>query len=377
LEATSKGFVSQKLKPFVLQVNQVSALDFTLTVGGMDTVIQVEAVGNQVKASSTELAMTLEAKQIADLPLDGRNFTELFTAAPGVSPIVVGGSQSMSYTTGIGSAMIPSFNGQTNRSDLFIVDGILDVETFGNAYAVQPGIDYIESMKLESHNDSAEFGGSTGGTINVSTKSGTNALHGAAWEFNKSPGMQALAYFTPKGAVRTPFKQNQFGGTLGGPVVIPKLYHARTRPSSLAIMKISAFQVPETGALSYPQHCPKNGFDAPTKRARKMPDSEKHRAAEEVVERRAASDLELSHKHKYPVEEFRTFVEAARRYVEMTENGLLIHKSAVRAVNEMREYQAVERKQVPGEVLFEADRLECLPFLSCYLACEGDEPQGL
>ena len=229
LEASSKGFTSQKLKPFVLQVNQTSTLDFTLSVGSVDTVVQVEAVGNEVEASSTELAMTLEAKQIADLPLDSRNFTELFQAAPGISPIVVSGSQTMSYTTGIGPAMIPSFNGQTNRSDLFIVDGILDVETFGNAYAVQPGIDYIENMKLESHNDSAEFGGSTGGTINVSTKNGTNTLHGAAWEFNKSPGMQALNYFSPPGLVRTPFKQNQFGGTLGGPVVLPHLYHGKDK----------------------------------------------------------------------------------------------------------------------------------------------------
>ena len=229
LEATSKGFVSQKLKPFVLQVNQVSALDFTLAVGGMDTVVQVEAVGNEIEASTTELAMTLESKQIADLPLNSRNFTELFIAAPGVSPIVVSGSQTMSYTTAIGPSMIPSFNGQTNRSDLFLVDGILDVETFGNAFAVQPGIDYIENMKLESHNDSAEFGGSSGGTINISTKSGTNTLHGSAWEFNKTNTMQALAYFTPHGTPQTPFTQNQWGGTLGGPVVLPKLYNGKNK----------------------------------------------------------------------------------------------------------------------------------------------------
>ena len=185
LEAASKGFTAQKLKPFVLQVNQSSTLDFSLAVGAVDTVVQVEAVGNQIEASSNELAMTLQAKQISDLPLNSRNFTQLFIAAPGVSPIVVGGSQTMSYTTAIGPSMIPSFNGQTNRSDLFIVDGILDVETFGNAFAVQPGIDYIENMKLESHNDSAEFGGSSGGTINISTKGGTNTLHGSAWEYQQ------------------------------------------------------------------------------------------------------------------------------------------------------------------------------------------------
>jgi hypothetical protein len=229
LEASSKGFTSQKLKPFVLQVNQTSTLDFSLSIGGVDTMIQVEAVGNQIEASTTELAITLESKQIADLPLDSRNFTELFAAAPGISPIVVSGSQTMQYTTGIGPAMIPSFNGQSNRSDLFIVDGILDVETFGNSYAVQPGIDYIENMKLESHNDSAEFGGSTGGTINVSTKSGTNSLHGAAWEFSQTNAMQALPYFQPKGQAATPFTQNQWGGTIGGPVVLPKLYHGKNK----------------------------------------------------------------------------------------------------------------------------------------------------
>lgn len=252
LEASSKGFTAQKLKPFVMQVNQTSTLDFSLTVGGLDTVVQVEAVGNQIEASSTELALTLEAKQIADLPLDGRNFTQLFVAAPGVSPIVVGGSQTMSYTTGIGPSMIPSFNGQSNRSDLFIVDGILDVETFGNAYAVQPGVDYIQNMKLESHNDSAEFGGSTGGTINVSTKSGSNTLHGSAWEYNKTPSLQAEGYFTPKGSPQTPFTQNQWGGTLGGPVVIPKLYHGKDKTFFFAGYEDLRFSGPGTWSTTVP-----------------------------------------------------------------------------------------------------------------------------
>jgi hypothetical protein len=252
LEASNTGFTSQKLKPFVMQVNQTSTLDFSLTVGGMDTVVQVEAVGNQIEASSTELAMTLEAKQIADLPLDSRNFTQLFVAAPGVSPVVVGGSQTMSYTTGIGPSMIPSFNGQSNRSDLFIVDGILDVETFGNAYAVQPAIDIIENMKLESHNDSAEFGGSTGGTINISTKSGTNTLHGSGWEYNKTNSMQAESYFTPKGTPQTPFTQNQFGGTLGGPVVLPKLYHGKNKTFFFAGYEDLRYSGPGTWSTTVP-----------------------------------------------------------------------------------------------------------------------------
>jgi len=252
LEASAKGFTSQKLNPFALQVNQTSTLDFALSVGGIDTVVQVQAVGNQIEASTTELAMTLESKQISDLPLNSRNFTQLFAAAPGVSPIVVSGSQTMSYTTAIGPSIIPSFNGQSNRSDLFLVDGILDVETFGNAYAVQPGVDYIENMKLESHNDSAEFGGSTGGTINVSTKNGTNTLHGSAWEFYKPNSLQAEGYFTPHGTPQTPFTQNQWGGTLGGPVVLPKLYHGQNKTFFFAGYEDLRYSGPGTWSTTVP-----------------------------------------------------------------------------------------------------------------------------
>ena len=209
----------------MLQVNQTSTLDFALAVGSKD-VVEVDAVGQALQASTAELGLTLEAKQIEDIPINSRNFTSLLTTAPGVSPVVVSGSQSASYTTSIGPIIIPSVNGQGNRSDLFVVDGILDIETFGDAYAVQPIIDAIQDQKLQSHNDSAEFGGSTGGTINVATKSGTNTLHGSAWEYNITPQLQAVPYYS---LVPQQTKQNQFGGTVGGPVVIPHFYHGKDK----------------------------------------------------------------------------------------------------------------------------------------------------
>jgi len=225
LEASFTGFSPEKVKPFQLQVNQTSTIDFALAVGSKD-VVEVDAVGQALQASTAELGLTLESKQIEDIPINSRNFTSLLTTAPGVSPVVVSGSQSASYTTAIGPIIIPSVNGQGNRSDLFVVDGILDIETFGDAYAVQPIIDAIQDQKLQSHNDSAEFGGSTGGTINVATKSGTNTLHGSAWDYNQTPQLQAIPYFSQT-ASQT--RQNQFGGTIGGPVVIPHLYHGRDK----------------------------------------------------------------------------------------------------------------------------------------------------
>jgi hypothetical protein len=252
LEAAGKGFSSQKLKSFPLQVNQTSTLDFTLSVGNVTQVVEVDAIGEGVQASTSELGSTLTSKQVEDLPLNSRNFTSLFLTVPGVSPIVPGGSQTASYTTAIGPITIPSFNGQTNRSNLFLMDGVLDIETFGNAYAVQPIIDVIEDQKLQSHNDSAEFGGSTGGTINIATKSGTNALHGSGWEFNKSGALQALPYFTPHGGTRKPLTQNQFGGTLGGPVFIPKLYNGRDKTFFFGSYEGFRYTSPATGALTVP-----------------------------------------------------------------------------------------------------------------------------
>ena len=229
LEATTPGFKVEKLKPFVLQVNQTATLDLALTVGQVTQVVEVQAEGEGVEASTTELGLTLGSRQMEDLPLNGRAFTSLVLTAPGVSSTVVSGSQSGNYTTGTGGVLVPSINGFTNRSDIFVVDGILNNETFGDAYAVEPIIDAVQDMKVQSHNDSAEFGGSLGGTVNISTKSGTNDLHGAAWEYNLYPTLQALTYFAAPGANVPPTRQNQFGGDFGGPVVIPWLYNGRNK----------------------------------------------------------------------------------------------------------------------------------------------------
>ncbi len=229
LQVSKEGFSGQKLNPFTLVVNQTATLPFALNPGTVTEVVKVDAVGEGLAASTSELSTTLESKQVVELPLNGRNFTSLFTLAPGVSPIIPSGSQTASYTVSAGPVAIPSFNGQTNRSNLFLVDGILDIETFGNAYAVQPIIDVIQDQKLQSHMDAAEFGGSTGGTINISTKAGTNTLHGSAWEFNKSGPLQAQPYFTPAGVPHVSLSQNEFGGTVGGPVIIPKLYNGRNK----------------------------------------------------------------------------------------------------------------------------------------------------
>ena len=107
------------------------------------------------------------------------------------------------------------------------------------------------------------------------------------------------------------------------------------------------------------------------------PDAEKDRAAAEVVERRVEFESALGNKRKYPMQEFNTFLRAVRHYMEMTQGDTMVHKNVVRSVNGLREFLEVERKRVPGNVLFEADRLEC-QFIEGYDSSFVDhEPPGL
>ncbi len=108
-----------------------------------------------------------------------------------------------------------------------------------------------------------------------------------------------------------------------------------------------------------------------------MVGSEKDRIAGQTADLRVTFDMALSNKRKYPVAEFKAFVQSARRYIEITAGDLMIHKSVVRAVNGLREFLEVERKRIPGDILFEADRLECQLFAGYDPNFDGDKPPGL
>jgi len=108
-----------------------------------------------------------------------------------------------------------------------------------------------------------------------------------------------------------------------------------------------------------------------------MAESEKDRIAREIADLRVTFEMALSNKRKYPVTKFKAFVQSTRRYIEITADDPMIHKSVARAVNGLREFLEVERKRVPGDLLFEADRLECQLFAGYDPSFDGDEPPGL
>lgn len=230
METTATGFRTSKVSEFILAVNQTMTLDTTLEVGNLEQAVQVEAQAERLQASTGELGSVLEQKQVVDLPLNGRNFTALLSLSPGVAPVSVSqnaGAGSFGTPTTAGADYVfPAINGQSNRSNFFMTDGINNQGSFLSTYAVPPIIDTVQEFKVVSHNDLAEFGGSLGGIVNVVTKSGTNEVHGDAFEYIRNNVFDARNTFQKD---VTTFRQNQFGFTLGGPVYIPKVYNGKNK----------------------------------------------------------------------------------------------------------------------------------------------------
>ena len=220
LEFSKEGFAVVQQAEFSLAVNQTLSYDVTVPVSGTTKVVTVTAPVAQVETSTAELGTAIQQTEVNNLPLNGRNFTQLLELTPGVSPISTGqnsGGGGGFAGNAIGSFTFPSVNGQTNRSDMWLLDGFVDYAFVGN-YGVQPILESIQEFKVQSHNDDSSYGEALGGIVNVVMKSGTNQYHGSGWEFLRNNDLDARNTFVPE---TTPYKQNQFGGSIGGPILPP------------------------------------------------------------------------------------------------------------------------------------------------------------
>jgi len=236
LNVNAPSFSSKQVSEFVLGVNQTATIDVSLAAGSQSQVITVEAAAEQLQGSNAGLGTVIATKQVNDLPLNGRNFTQLLSLTPGVAPVSVaqnamGGRQGgFGAPIAVGSAFIfPAINGQTNRSNFFLTDGLNNFGSFQSTYAVPPIVDAVQEFKVVSHTDSAEFGSVLGGVVNVVTKSGTNDLHGSVWEYVRNAAFDSRPAFLAPSQRAPGFRQNQFGASVGGPVWIPKLYNGRNK----------------------------------------------------------------------------------------------------------------------------------------------------
>jgi outer membrane receptor protein involved in Fe transport len=241
------GFKLVQVPVFNVGVGQTVTQNVTLEVGAVTQTVEVMAQATLLQPSSSELGHVVQAEVVHNLPLNGRNFTQLILLSPGVNPVSVaqGPTATMTFqsegNTGIPGSTIAnaSIQGQQNRSKIFFYDGIINTSVRGTSYVVLPDIDMIEEFKVQSHNDKAEYGGVTGGVVNMYSKSGTNAFHGSAFEFVRNDAFVGRNPFTDSDPVRDacdrndgrlcadPFRQNQFGANIGGPIMRNKtFFHA-------------------------------------------------------------------------------------------------------------------------------------------------------
>ena len=224
MQASATGFTSVMQPAVNLQVNQVATFDFQLKIGTAQSTVTVSATAAALQTSSAELGTVVATNQMNDLPLNGRNFTQLLTITPGVANINTdqnsGGGGGWNGES-IGQFSFPAVNGARNRSNLFLLDGANDLNSLAGTYNYGPIIDNIQEFKTDAHNDLAEYGAAAGAVVTVVSKSGTNQYHGSAWEFLRNQVFDAAQYF---GKSVEPLRQNQYGVAGGGPIVKNKTF---------------------------------------------------------------------------------------------------------------------------------------------------------
>jgi hypothetical protein len=210
------GFQSQVRAGLELQVQQRLNVLIPLTVGTSTEKVVVTGAEPVLQTEDSSVGQVIDTQLVSQLPLNGRNVYQLITLTPGVA---------------IDPAGRAAISGQTSQNQYYALDGA-DNNNYqggfasGQAYAVSPSPDAIEEFKVQSNNYSAEFGQSAGGIVNVITKSGTNKFHGSLYEFFRNNNLDGRNFFAQS---RPRYQQNQFGGSLGGPVIIPKVFNGRDK----------------------------------------------------------------------------------------------------------------------------------------------------
>src|SRR5256714_2969662 len=223
-----KGFKKSLTNAFALGVSEPVTQSVKLSVGEMSEVVEVSAASELIQSSSSELGSVINERTVEDLPLNGRNFTQLLTLTPGVTPVStsqnksIGGVEGNVGIPGSGFAD-PSLHGQQNRSKLYFFDGIINTNIRGPTYIVIPNIDLVQEFKVVGQDAHADMGGAAGGVVNMVSRAGTNRFHGSAFEYVRNNAFDARNGFTDVDAFGNPkapatFHQNQFGATISGPI---------------------------------------------------------------------------------------------------------------------------------------------------------------
>src|SRR5713226_4693014 len=220
VSVSAQGFKKYEARGIVLRVGQKARNDVALQVGAIKDEITVEGSNvAQVETQSSDLTGTVTGKQISQLQLNGRNFTQLVTLVPGVSN-QTGQDEG---TVGVYGNVSFSMNGGRTEYNNWELDGGDNMDNGSNTTLnVYPSLEAIGEFKVLTSNYGAQYGRNGSGTVEVETKSGTNTFHGNVYEFVRNDAFNAITF--PQSSV-PPYKKNDFGYTIGGPVYIPGVYN--------------------------------------------------------------------------------------------------------------------------------------------------------
>ncbi len=228
LDVQAVGFQGYRRKEIVLDTNAALTLDAALQIGNVAQSVSVTDNTLHVETTSTQMGQVISGRRMTAVPLDGRSFTDLLSLQPGVAP-----ATSITSTTvqDVGATVLNpsgtlnpgtiSVNGQREFANFFSVNGADAEEDVNAGTAIIPNLDSIAEFRIITSNFDAEYGEFSGGQVSVITKSGSNQFHGNAFEFLRNTDLDARNYFSP---TRGAFRQNQFGGTIGGPIRHDKVF---------------------------------------------------------------------------------------------------------------------------------------------------------
>ncbi len=232
LEISQVGFKTFRTTGLIIDANSALRADASLEVGTINEKVEVSSDVVHVETQSTQMGEVIEGAKMTSVPLNGRSFIDLLALQPGVSPYQSTSSNCNYTTQGVGADETTVSGDQTNGtqsvnggrmgSNGFMVNGADAQEGVHNGAAIIPNLDSISEFRIITNNFNAEYGNFSGGQINVVTKSGTNGFHGDVFDFLRNTDFDAANFFA--GGVRGDFKQNQFGGTIGGPIKKDKVF---------------------------------------------------------------------------------------------------------------------------------------------------------
>ncbi len=249
MKVSATGFQSQLRRGITLSVGQNLILDLSLNPGQLESTVTVEGFGSTtISTTSAALSGLVDQRQIRDLPLNGRSFTQLALLQTGVSAALAAGSDPVG-----GRTPKISINGARPEQNNFLLDGtdINNVynKTPGSVGGVLLGVEAIMEFQVLTNAYSAEFGRSAGGVINAVTRSGTNRYHGSLFEFHRNSALDAKNFFDPANQATPAFKRNQFGGAFGGPIRQDKTFFFATYESLIERLGVTGVAaVPDANA---------------------------------------------------------------------------------------------------------------------------------